>query len=417
MKTRFSVSEIFHIFAAQKQGMGETQKSQGVGGISGSGAAPFGNVRGVPFVSFSGNVLSSYRAPIARIVPDVTGNDGRGVALVTSRQYSITTSGHVSAARSALSHLAVFVVPDVLAKYDYEHEKNIAHLVAEYQAELARDLRARNLPYWLSDGEARNRYAHLAETIKAYAGLFGVNLFETQAQWAQGDFREHTRALIAAHRARDTPEAIARREKAKAKRAAQNAEKNRQEAERRAHFEKEREEREALEDATRAERIEAWRKGGAALYPRDLQKLQGALLRVKGDTLETSHGARVPLEDAKRVFAFITRGLAIAPNMSGEKSYRAKLAIGQYSLDEIFANGDFRAGCHSIKYEEAARLAAEIGFTPFSLRSSENIGATMARHDLSDSEWEALPEETQDKLISDTIGTEQTPEGWREIEA
>jgi hypothetical protein len=86
MKTRFSVSEIFHIFAAQKQGMGETQKSKG-GGNWGGYSNPWGGASGVPFVSFSDNVLSSYRAPIARIVPDVTGNDGRGVALVTSRQY------------------------------------------------------------------------------------------------------------------------------------------------------------------------------------------------------------------------------------------------------------------------------------------------------------------------------------------
>jgi hypothetical protein len=340
MKTRFSVSEIFHIFAAQKQGMGETQKSQGVGGISASGAAPFGDVRGVPFVSFSGNVLSSYRAPIARIVPDVTSNDGRGVALVTSRQYSITTSGHVSAARSALSHLAVFVVPDVLAKYDYEHEKNIAHLVAEYKAELARDLRARNLPYWLSDGEARNRYAKLAEDIRIYASLFGVNLWERQAEWAGGDWREHTRALIAAHRARDTPEAIARREKTKAKRAVAD---------------KAKAEKQAQE---RAGRIEAWRNGGASLWRADLDAMPCALLRVVGDTLQTSHGASVPLRDAKRLFALISQNMRSHVRGAFPHGFR----VGGYELSHISENGDFRVGCHAIEYQEAARLATEIGF-------------------------------------------------------
>jgi hypothetical protein len=343
MKTRFSVKEIFHIFAAQKQGEGATQKSNG-GGNWGGYSNPWGSANGVPFVSFSGNVLSSYRAPIARIVPDVTDKEGRGVALVTSQKYTVTTSGHVSAAKSALSHLAVFVVPDVLAKYAYEHEKNIAHLVAEYQAELARDLRARNLPYWLSDGEARNRYAHLAEMIKAYAGLFGVNLFETQAQWAQGDFREHTRALIAAHRARDTPEAIARREKTKAKQAQQAQAKEAQQAQ------------------ERAGRIEAWRNGGASLWRADLDAMPCALLRIVGDTLQTSHGARVPLRDAKRLFALISQNMR--PHGFRLGAFPNGFRVGVYELSRIEENGDFRVGCHTIEYQEAARLAAEIGFNP-----------------------------------------------------
>lgn len=355
MKTRFSVSEIFHIFAAQKQGEGATQKSTGQGGISGTGAAPFGNVRGVPFVSFSGNVLCSYRAPIARILPGVTDSEGRGVAFVTSQNYSVTASGHVSAARYALNHFRLFVVPDVLAKHFWEHEKNVAHLVAEYQAEIARDLRARKLPFWITDEGSRNRYAHLADTINDYAGLFGVNLWETQAQWAGRDWREDTRALIAAHRARDTPEAIARREKAKAKRAV---------------AEKAKAEKQAQE---RAERIEAWRNGGAPLWRADLEAMPCALLRVVGDTLQTSHGASVPLRDAKRLFSFISQNMGAHVRGAVPVGFK----VGAYELSLIEENGDFRVGCHFIKYEEAARLASQIGFNP----------------------------------------AQETPEGWRVIEA
>ena len=340
MKTRFSVKEIFHIFAAQKQSEGATQKSEGVGGISGTGAAPFGNVRGVPFVSFSGNVLSSYRAPIARIVPDVTDKEGRGVALITSRRYSVTTSGHVSEARGALLHLAAFVVPDVLAKYAYEHENNVAHLVSEYMAEIARDLRARKLPFWLEDEGSRNRYAFLADTINDYAGLFGVNLWEKQAQWAGRDWRADTRALIAAHRARDTPEAIARREKTKAKQAKQAQAKQAKQAQ------------------ERAERVEAWRNGGAPLWRADLEAMPCALLRVVGDTLQTSHGATVPLRDAKRLFALISQNMR--SHVRGTFPHGFK--VGAYELSRIEENGDFRVGCHVIEYQEAARLASTIGF-------------------------------------------------------
>ena len=354
MKTRFSVKEIFHIFAAQKQSEGATQKSEG-GGNWGGYSSPWGSANGVPFVSFSGNVLSSYRAPIARIVPDVTDKAGRGVAFVTSQKYSVTTSGHVSEARYALNHFRLFVVPDVLAKYAYEHENNVAHLVAEYQAELARDLRARKLPFWIGDEGSRNRYAFLADTINNYAGLFGVNLWEKQAQWAGRDWREDTRALIAAHRARDTPEAIARREKTKAKQAKQAQAKQAEQAQ------------------ERAERVEAWRNGGAPLWRADLEAMPCALLRVVGDTLQTSHGATVPLRDAKRLFALISVNMRSLVRGTFPYGFR----VGAYELSSIEENGDVKVGCHTIEYKEAARLAAEIGFNPI----------------------------------------QETPEGWRVIEA
>jgi hypothetical protein len=364
MKTVFTGREIFHVFAAQKQWEGKT-----------------GNRN----VSFRDTVLFSYAQPIARIVPETS--HGSKVALITSRKFSITTSGHTRAASSALSHFRVFYVP--LIHLGEKQGANINYLWDMYSKAVAENMKARNLPWWIEETPEGlkpkrdyNPLCDLARDVEDFAECFGLGAYDGfGGSGAEMTWKEDTRRIIAHHAARiarqNTPQAIAKREKDKVKRAAQNAKKNRQEAERRARIEKEREERNAKEDATRAERIEAWRKGGAALFSRDLNTLPHALLRVKGDTLETSHGARVPLEDAKRVFAFITRGLAIAPNMPGEKSYRAKLAIGQYSLDEIFANGDFRAGCHSIKYEEAARLAAEIGFTPL----------------------------------------QETPEGWRVIEA
>lgn len=352
MKTRFSVSEIFHVFAAQKQGMGATAKSQG-GGRYGYGG---GAATGVPFVSFCGNVLSSYREPIARILSDVADKEGRKVALVTSRKFSITTSGHVSDVRRALSHYRVFVVPHI---FETDHADNIRYLVGEYQKEVARDLRAKSLPYWLHDGEgwARNEYAKQAEIINDYAALFSLDVSAIAPEWARGDWREDTRALIAAHRAKNTPEAIAKREKARAKR----AEKNAQEL---ARIQAERLEREAQDDATRAERIEAWRKGGAALLRSDIERMPCALLRVRGDILETSHGASVPLEDAKRIFALIARNIGKKVTYWQILKAGNLLNVGRYSLDEIFANGDFRAGCHKITWHEASRIAQEIGFTP-----------------------------------------------------
>jgi hypothetical protein len=40
----------------------------------------------------------------------------------------------------------------------------------------------------------------------------------------------------------------------------------------------------------------------------------------------------------------------------------ASFRVGAFDLSHISENGDFRVGCHTIEYQEAARLAAEIGF-------------------------------------------------------
>lgn len=365
MKTVFTGREIFHVFAAQKQWQGATRNRN---------------------VSFRDNVLFSYAQPIARIVKDKE-ISGQSVALITSRKFSITTAGHTSAASQALSHFRVFYVPETCAP---NNAGTLAHLWGLYKNRVKEYMRGRKLPYWVEETPeglkpkpSCNPLQELARDVADFAEYFRLEAPEGFAGLGgEMVWREDTRRILAHHAARiakeNTPQAIAKREKDRAKRAAQNAEKNRQETARREAYWKEQEERNAKEDATRAERIEAWRKGGAALFPRDLNTLSHALLRVRGDVLETSHGASVPLKDAKRIFTF----LSIAANRHCEsnnllESAKVKLSVGRYSVDEIFENGDFRAGCHAIKYEEAARLAAEIGFTPL----------------------------------------QETPEGWRAIEA
>ena len=358
MKTVFTGREVFHIFAAQKQWEGKT-----------------GNRN----VSFRDNVLFSYAQPIARIVKDRETDlplltiTGQGIALITSRKFSITTSGHTSAASQALSHFRTFYVPETCAP---NNAGNLAHLWGLYKNRVKDYMGARKLPYWIEETPeglkpkpSYNPLQDLARDVADFAEYFKLEAPEGFAGLGgEMVWREDTRRILAHHAARiakeNTPQAIAKREKARAKRAEQNAEKNRQETARREAYWKEQEERNAKEDATRAERIEAWRKGGAALFPRDLNTLSHALLRVRGDVLETSHGASVPLEDAKRVFAFILRGRAISGDMSWQAKLGAKINVGRYSLDQVFANGDFRAGCHKITFEEASRIAQEIGFAP-----------------------------------------------------
>jgi hypothetical protein len=315
MKTVFTSQQVFHVWAAQSQ-------YEGRGGN----------------VSFREKALYSYRAMIARFAETVT---GERVALITSRKYSVTTSGHCSAARQALRHVRVFVVPHV-DPLGSDSDANLAHLVAEYRGEVSRAMRARKLPYYITQDEggdielsADNYLSRLARDCSEYAQAFGLP--DPALDWQADSLR-----IFEKWRGSQTPEAIARREKAKAKRAVAD----------RAKAEKQAQER--------AGRIEAWRNGGAPLWRADLDAMPCALLRVVGDTLQTSHGASVPLRDAKRLFALISQDMRSHVRRAWEHGFR----VGNYTLSHISENGDFRVGCHTIEYKEAARLAAEIGFNP-----------------------------------------------------
>lgn len=79
---------------------------------------------------------------------------------------------------------------------------------------------------------------------------------------------------------------------------------------------------------------------------------------ITGGTLETSQGAEVPLTHAIRAFRFIklVRDRGEAWNRNGHS-----LRVGHFGVDSIATSGDFKAGCHSIRWSEVERLARELG--------------------------------------------------------
>jgi hypothetical protein len=83
----------------------------------------------------------------------------------------------------------------------------------------------------------------------------------------------------------------------------------------------------------------------------------GALLRLKGDTLETSHGARVPLSHAVKVFQFVklVRARGVAWHTNGRT-----IRVGHFTLTSIDTEGNFIAGCHTINWPEIERFARSI---------------------------------------------------------
>lgn len=97
---------------------------------------------------------------------------------------------------------------------------------------------------------------------------------------------------------------------------------------------------------------------GAPVHFNGTDEAGGAYLRIKADKLETSLGADIPLADAIRAFKLLARCKAsqTAWHRNGQT-----MPVGVYQIDAIYPNGDFKAGCHLIRWPEVERIAASLG--------------------------------------------------------
>jgi hypothetical protein len=294
--------------------------------------------------SFHGSHIDSYSTPVANLVEGI---DGRLIALVTSKTYSVTTSGkHISPIYRALdygrSFIRVFTVPFIGCRGGRNHHDsfnmaevhagNLQQFRSSYESMVSTLGRKRDFDHV----DALGYLNGIANTAADYCEAFGLDVltFDTDAD---------AKRLADAYAARNTPAALAKREAARIKREAANA---------------------AREARQNAARVEAEAKLRAEFYAgnphvgyglRDANG--GALLRVKGDTLQTSLGAEVPLAHAIKAFRFVKlcreRGETWARN-------GRTIRVGHFQVDRIEASGDFVAGCHRINWSEVERIAASL---------------------------------------------------------
>jgi hypothetical protein len=122
------------------------------------------------------------------------------------------------------------------------------------------------------------------------------------------------------------------------------------------------EEREANRKARELETAEhrkAWLAGEAPLAGlRFDAESGGAALRIKGDMLQTSHGAEVPLEHAIRAFRFIKLCREAGREWSANGQ---QIRVGHFRVDSVSAAGDMVAGCHAFTWPEIERVAKLAG--------------------------------------------------------
>jgi len=100
-----------------------------------------------------------------------------------------------------------------------------------------------------------------------------------------------------------------------------------------------------LEAKSEVDRI-AWLNGTGNVYPRSWNT--PVKLRIKNDSVETSQGAEVPLDAARKLFAAIEAG----KNVKG-------LKIGMYTVDGVNKKC-INIGCHCIPRGEARRVLGAV---------------------------------------------------------
>lgn len=289
--------------------------------------------------SFDGPLLYSYSTPIGRLILAADGTP-KG-ALLSQRTYSATTGGkHLPAAWNALrASLPNFAVPDVGHSPDgIDHMLNLKALFERYEGYKQKMLRCQEL-----HGYREDMIRHAAHELHNYCHVFDltdpyVHIDPEKDIAGIKEAREEREARL------NTPERAAKRERDRARRGALKAK-------------REAEAREAAL-ASIAEKIDLWRAGHPYAY---LPYNAPMMLRLKpGDpnSLQTSRGAVVPVEAAKRVFRIAQecrdKGKAFRPTLVPVK-------IGDFRLDGVDANGTIHAGCHTIPWEESERMAATLG--------------------------------------------------------
>jgi hypothetical protein len=286
---------------------------------------------------FTSDTIYSYGShfPIACHVVNQT---GERAALFTTATYSVTTSSHCSAVRSAIpSGIPVFHVPNVChGRYSGseltadDHAGNLADYIERIERHVITSARARSsyAKEWNHD-----RAVRLRDEALAYCVFFGLPVPNIN-KVPELDSEALT--------------AIRKRE---AKRAAEKAEQTK---------------RERFEALVRQQGLIAkWRAGeySGCLY--DVP----AMLRIDGNEVVTSRGARFPVSHAKRALAFVRK-----VHESGQAYVRngRTIHLGPYALDRIEANGTVKAGCHVVSWEEIERIAPFLDSVPASVAAVDS---------------------------------------------
>lgn len=294
-----STNEVFHFWANKVQSEGRA-------------AAVF----------FEGDYLYSYGKHfcIARHLPN-------GAVAFTTRSYSVTTSGHVSSARSAIRHLNVVYCND--PKDSAQANMRVARNAI---AEALSNAEKKGIRQTTRD-KFKAQALHLAENANAYLAALPADESAGQEPIDTRDLEAVRAHLVAVEQA------------------AQRI----------------RDEQLAARVAGLVETLEKWRKGeviassglhnippALRLWTREWNGI-GHKLENPEQVVQTSHGAEIPIADALKLWPMVLRV------MKGGREYTPGEPLGNYRLTQIRSDGSIRVGCHDIAFTELDAIAAQLG--------------------------------------------------------
>lgn len=267
---------------------------------------------------FDGPIIYSYGShfPIARYV---TNERGERAVLFTIAHHSVTTSGHCSAvARAIPPDVPAFRVPHLRSSWGDlpNHADNVESYVRRISELLGKAKRARVHRDW-----HQREALGLREQLRRYVAFFDLS----DVSVPESDELDALQSWVAAHK-----------------------EEERQRREEAAWLAEEERRREQVE------RIWQFRAGDP-----NVSYIPGVspMLRVVGNEVQTSLGARFPVSHARRELAFIRE-----VRESGQEYVRNGHAIhlGNYVIDRIEPDGTVHAGCHVVKWEEIEIITPQL---------------------------------------------------------
>jgi len=255
-------------------------------------------------IFFDGPSIYSYgrHFEMARFVGDVV--------LVNCRRYSVTTSKHQSWVRQAITQYTSFDVPSM-----EDHSANVAYLIDQAREHCDKATRARTAGEWLI-GRANECVAQ----TRAYLNTFCAPVPHSHLEvWHALREERYLKSEVQATILQRTREAQAK------ERDAQRA-------------------REATQRAQEAEALEKWRAGESVG-----RYFSAMALRVKGDVVQTSRGAEVPIIEARKLYRALKLKLPV------ENGHR----VGHFQVNKLTST-DIVIGCHTIPLDEIERIAPAV---------------------------------------------------------
>lgn len=270
-------------------------------------------------LSFNGDTLYSYATPIAEFVP------AHKACLISSKSYSNTTAKHIPNSSDIPDSWKVFYVPHLksFGGWDKGYDGNFIQAnmrrfeqgYAETMKRLGR-CRQATIPYIIDSLKEQ------AKDAKVFAAHFKVKFHASR-------FPLPSKSVIARIKVQTAEEIKAKAEETRQTNARIAAE--------------------------RAVELKAWRAGKAG----SLHGHSKIYLRIKGENVQTSRGAEFPVKAAKLAVKLITRCVAkgeLYVRQHGESG----VELGQFRIDTIESNGNVKAGCHYVEFDEIQRLAKRI---------------------------------------------------------